>query len=307
VVGEVGSGKTMLCRMLETRLPPRVELVYLANPSLPPEQVLHAIAFEMKLAVAAGTPRVEVLQKIYEALLEKHAAGRQVVVFVEEAQAMPLATLEEIRLLSNLETSRHKLLQMVLFGQPELDANLSAPGIRQLKERITQHFHLSPFKPGDIRAYLMHRLRTAGYKGPDVFGHGALRLLAGASKGLVRRINILADKALLAAYAENTHLVRPRHMLAAIQDSTFNEGRPLRIWGAHPALWAAAGTLSLALAGLFAVDLWRHPAPPAAGSGAVQQTAGLPAPQPETAGLEPGAAVLTIRNPSLSYTPRGLP
>ncbi|MGV3590436.1 MAG: ExeA family protein, partial [Gammaproteobacteria bacterium] len=124
VVGEVGSGKTMLCRMLEERLPPSIEIVYLANPNLTARDIVYAIAFELKLEVDSGTDRLLVMQKLQNYLLQKHAAGGSVVVFIEEAQGMPLETLEEIRLLSNLETHRHKLMQIVLFGQPELERKL---------------------------------------------------------------------------------------------------------------------------------------------------------------------------------------
>ncbi|HEX6005884.1 MAG TPA: AAA family ATPase, partial [Burkholderiales bacterium] len=137
VTGEVGSGKTMLCNMLQARLPAAVETVYIAHPNVTPEEIVHSIAFELQLAVERRAPRVEVMHHLQEHLLRRHAEGRRVVMFVEEAQGMPLATLEEIRLLSNLETREDKLLQIVLFGQPELDENLRTPGIRQLQERIT--------------------------------------------------------------------------------------------------------------------------------------------------------------------------
>jgi type II secretory pathway predicted ATPase ExeA len=144
VVGEVGSGKTMLCRMLQTILPDRIESIYLANPSVAPEDVLHAIAFELQLKLPKNADRLKVMQVLQNHLLARHAAGKQVVIFVEEAQGMPLATLEEIRLLSNLETKHDKLLQIVLFGQPELDENLNQSNIRQLRERITHSFNLMP-------------------------------------------------------------------------------------------------------------------------------------------------------------------
>ena len=124
VVGEVGSGKTMLCRMLEVRLSSDVDVIYVANPSLSPDNILHLIAHELHLDVSDEMSKVSVMQKIQSHLLEKHAANRQVVLFVEEAQSMPIETLEEIRLLSNLETDENKLLKMVLFGLPELDEKL---------------------------------------------------------------------------------------------------------------------------------------------------------------------------------------
>lgn len=219
VVGEVGSGKTMLCRMLEQRLPSNVEIVYLANPSVSPDMILHAIAFELHLPVNSQSNRLEVMQILQKNLLEKYAANKQVVVFVEEAQSMPLATLEEIRLLSNLETAKHKLLQMVLFGQPELDENLAAVHIRQLKERITHSFYLSALNREEIKEYLHFRMYAVGYRGPAVFTAAAVKALTYFSAGLMRRINILADKALLAAFAENQHYVTKQHVRRAARDS----------------------------------------------------------------------------------------
>jgi len=221
VVGEVGSGKTMICRMLQTILPEKIESIYLANPSVAPEDVLHAIAFELQLKVPKNADRLKVMQLLQAHLLNRHAEGRQVVIFVEEAQGMPLGTLEEIRLLSNLETKQDKLLQIVLFGQPELDTNLSETHIRQLRERITHSFHLEPLGTRDIREYLILRLRAAGYHGPHLFSEAAIKKLSASAEGLARRVNILADKSLLAAYADNVYQVTPKHVKAAIQDSEF--------------------------------------------------------------------------------------
>lgn len=221
VVGEVGSGKTMLCRMLQTLLPDQVESVYLANPSVAPEEVLHAIAFELQLELPPDADRLRVMQALQQYLLERHAAGKRVVVFVEEAQGMPLGTLEQIRLLSNLETRQDKLLQIVLFGQPELDENLNATQIRQLRERITHSFDLGPLTRQEVADYLIFRLRTAGYYGPQLFSKAAIGMIFKASAGLVRRINILADKALLATFSDNAYQVTPKQVRAAIRDSEF--------------------------------------------------------------------------------------
>ncbi|PKO44600.1 MAG: general secretion pathway protein [Betaproteobacteria bacterium HGW-Betaproteobacteria-22] len=222
VVGEVGSGKTMLCRMLQTILPEKIESIYLANPSVAPEDVLHAIAFELQLKLPKNADRLRVMQELQAHLLKRHAEGRQVVIFVEEAQGMPLATLEEIRLLSNLETKQDKLLQIVLFGQPELDVNLNQEHIRQLRERITHRFNLGPLQTSEVGDYLIFRLRAAGYHGPHLFSNAAIKTLSNAAQGLVRRVNILADKALLAAFADNVYQVTPKHVKAAIQDSEFD-------------------------------------------------------------------------------------
>jgi MSHA biogenesis protein MshM len=146
--------------------------------------------------------------------------------FIEESQSMPIATLEEIRLLSNLETAHSKLLQIVLFGQPELEDNLRQPQIRQLRDRITHSFRLSPLKHDEIRDYLNFRMRAAGYRGPDLFSRALIKTIAKASDGLTRRINLLADKALLAAFAENTHTIGLKHVKAAVRDSEFSNYEP---------------------------------------------------------------------------------
>lgn len=221
VTGEVGSGKTMLCRMLQTRLPETVETIYLANPSVSPEEILHAIAFELQLPVSKDASRIEVMHILNDYLLDQHAQGRQVVLFVEESQSMPVATLEEVRLLSNLETSQHKLLQIVLFGQPELDDILRRPEIRQLRERITHSFSLLPFTVADVRPYLAFRLQAAGYRGPDLFDGRVVDQISRISAGLTRRVNIITDKALLAAFADGTHNVSLKHVKAAVRDSEF--------------------------------------------------------------------------------------
>lgn len=223
VTGEVGSGKTMLCRVLQTRLAKNVETVYLANPSVSPDEILHAIAFELQLPIAKDAGRLEVKHALNAYLLERHSQQRQVVVFVEESQGMPIPTLEEIRLLSNLETQQHKLLQIVLFGQPELDENLRQPQIRQLRERITHSFTLLPLDKDDVKAYLTFRLQAAGYHGPDLFSRRVIAYVTRASGGLTRRVNLIADKALLAAFAEGTHNVILGHVRAAVRDSEFSD------------------------------------------------------------------------------------
>jgi len=280
VTGEVGSGKTMLCRMLETSLPDTIETVYLANPSVAPGEILHAIAFDLHLEISPQAGRLQVLQQLQDYLVKRHAESKQVVIFVEEAQATPIATLEEIRLLSNLETQHHKLLQIVLFGQPELDEILADPDIRQIKERITHSFRLDPLNTTDIRAYLNFRMRQAGYKGPDVFSVGAVREIARASLGLTRRINIIADKALLAAYTEQTHDISARHVLAAAKDAEFIDFVPRKPWGMG---LGALGLLALGIGIGMAFSAWFKQSPsmplaPAAPQAAPLAPAPLPAP-----------------------------
>lgn len=223
VVGEVGSGKTMLCRMLETRLPRHVKIVYLSNPSLSPDNILQAIAYELNIAVAPDSNKLEVMQKLQNYLLKQHSENNQTVVFIEEAQGMPLATLEEIRLLSNLETESSKLMQLVLFGQPELDQNLAERSIRQLRERITHNFVLEPLEVNEVFEYLNFRMWVSGFRGPELFSKRVAKKITQYSKGLIRRINILADKTLLASYADGTRTITPKHVNTAAEDSQFKK------------------------------------------------------------------------------------
>jgi type II secretory pathway predicted ATPase ExeA/septal ring-binding cell division protein DamX len=244
VTGEVGSGKTMLCRVLVERLPKSVETIYLANPSLSRDEILHVIAADLQIE-SRGERVTILLRALQEKLIKLYAAGRRVVVLIDEAHAMPLETLEEIRLLSNLESNRHKLLQIVLFGQPELDEHLGLPNMRQLKERITHSFKLEPLVRSDIDSYVDFRMRAAGYRGPNVFAPAAMKRIARTSEGLTRRINILADKSLLAAFADGVHQVTAKHARAAVRDSEFanSAGWPMKWWllGAGLAAGLAAG------------------------------------------------------------------
>jgi MSHA biogenesis protein MshM len=240
--GEVGSGKTMLCRMLMERLPPEVETIYLATPSLARDEILHAIADDLELKLSER--RSIALRELQAHLIKLYAAGRRVVILIDEAHVMPEDTLEQVRLLSNLESSRHKLLQIVLFGQPELDATLAKPSLRQLRDRITHGFRMRPLAAAEVAKYLAFRMRAAGYRGPDVFAPRAANRIARASGGLTRRINILADKSLLAAYSEAAHAITERHAKAAVADSEFAAAAGQRAW--RP-LGLAVGGLALGL------------------------------------------------------------
>ena len=235
VVGEVGSGKTMLCRMLQLELPEEVEIIYIGNPSVSPEDILFVIANELHFDIARDASKHEVVTMLQNYLLKKHVEDKQVVLFVEEAQSMPLETLEEIRLLSNLETDQHKLLQIILFGQPELDDNLANNSIRQLRERITHDFNLKPLTAEEIHKYLNFRMREVGYTGPELISPKLSAKMAVYSAGLLRRINILADKMMLSAFADGTHTLTQKHLMAAVKDSGFstlggNKGVSRKFW-----------------------------------------------------------------------------
>jgi MSHA biogenesis protein MshM len=255
--GEVGSGKTMLCRVLMERLPAHVETIYLATPSLARDEILLAIADDLDLKLS-DTRMTVVLRELQECLIRLYAAGRRVVILVDEAHVMPEETLEQVRLLSNLESNRHKLLQIVLFGQPELDATLAKPSLRQLRDRVTNSFRMRPLSQPEVAKYLSFRMRAAGYRGPEVFSPRAIALVSRASQGLTRRINILADKSLLAAYSQNAHAIGDRQVRAAIADAEFAAVRKPQ----RPAFaYAVASALAVGLAAGLAIQ-WGVSIPP---------------------------------------------
>lgn len=219
VSGEVGTGKTMLARVLIGRLPPHLRAIYLADPLMNRGELLAVLADELGCADTAGDSAHRMLRAVQQALVAEFSAGRQIVLLIDEAHAMPADTLEQIRLLSNLESERHKLIKIALFGQPELDALLDRPEMRQLKDRITQHFRLDPLAPDDVATYIDFRMRAAGYRGPAVFERAATARIARDSGGLTRRINVLADKALLAAFARSAHAVTLADAQRAVADT----------------------------------------------------------------------------------------
>jgi MSHA biogenesis protein MshM len=290
VSGEVGSGKTMLCRVLMERLPNDVATIYLATPSLARDEILHAIADDLELRLSPERRSVA-LRELQEHLIQLYGAGRRVVILIDEAHVMPEDTLEQVRLLSNLESNRHKLLQIVLFGQPELDETLAKASLRQLRDRITHGFRMRPLGVADVAKYLSFRMRAAGYRGPEVFTPRAVTLIARASGGLTRRINILADKSLLAAYTENTHAITERQVRAAIADSEFAAPRKSLRPFLYVAGAAAAGVAIGAALPWFVsreqakpsavVPVVQAPAPAPVEKEPLSKEAGEPEPQPE--------------------------
>jgi type II secretory pathway predicted ATPase ExeA/septal ring-binding cell division protein DamX len=304
VSGEVGSGKTMLCRMLAESLPEHVDTIYLANPLLSRDEIIYALADELQLTLAAERPGA-LLGALQAHLIERHAAGRHVVALIDEAHAMPPDTLEQIRLLSNLETSRDKLLQIVVVGQPELDEMLARADMRQLRDRITHSFRLEPLVRDDVAEYIDFRMRAAGYRGPTVFSPAAIRRLAKASLGLTRRINILADKSLLAAFAANSHQVTAEHVKAAVRDTDApSPGRS----GAGRWRWAVAATVLLGLLAA-AGQWWRvsHPGSVATRADAVLATADAPPPTPAPSPPAPSQPATAAEKPAQPAAPAGAP
>lgn len=225
VVGEVGSGKTTLCRMLPLRSTGPIDWIYLPHPVLEPDQILLAIANELGVKTDTLDGKVATTKAIYDELLWRYGRGRRVVTLVEEAQAIPIPSLEELRLLSNIETDDHKLIQIVLFGQPELDDTLSETHIRQFSDRITHHFNLRPLDVENMQSYLNFRMRQSGYCGPDIFTAEASRLITMYAAGLVRRANIIADKILLGVYAHDRREILKSDVKHAASESQLTSKR----------------------------------------------------------------------------------
>ena len=230
VVGEVGCGKTVLCRQLLNTLQDDFVTAYIPNPDMGPDDLLMALCTELGLGGNHYMGRHQVLAALQNCLLSHNGAGRSVLVCIDEAQAMPLRTLESIRLLSNLETEKRKLLQLVLLGQPELDVKLARPEIRQLLQRITFSEYLGPMPAHHVPIYLEHRLATAGLSETTdikVFEPGAAKALGELSGGVPRMLNILAHKCLMLAYGENAHRVTKKHVQMAAADTPgVKRGKP---------------------------------------------------------------------------------
>lgn len=219
ITGEVGTGKTLLCRKFLASLGGDFATAYIPNPYLEPRTLLMAVAEDLKISMDAETDQHHLLRTMTLGLLNYARNGKRVVLCLDEAQAMPLETMEALRLLTNLETEKRKLLQIVLFGQPELDEKLDQASIRQLKQRISFHYRLGELSRNELDAYVSHRLAIAGYVGDKLFAPRALRLLYQASGGVPRLVNILAHKALLLTYGQGGALVEARHVQAAVADT----------------------------------------------------------------------------------------
>ncbi len=219
IVGEVGTGKTLLCRILLSKLGPEFVTAYIPNPYLSPEELKSFIAQEIGVTIEKGMPAHEVLSCIYRRLMQLARSGKQVVLIVDEAQAMPRETIESLRLLTNLETEKRKLLQVVMLGQPELDQLLARPDLRQLKQRVVFAERLSPFSRKGVKDYIKHRIASAGCENNRLFSSASLSLLYYGSGGIPRLINVLAHKALICAYGRGSHRVSAWHVARAIADT----------------------------------------------------------------------------------------
>lgn len=218
VVGEIGTGKTLLCRNFLAELGPEWKAAYLPNPQIEPRAFLREVADD--LGTAAGEPEAaHVVKRLHRRLLDLARNGRKVVLCIDEAQTMPRLTLESLRLLSNLETEKRKLLHIVLFGQPELDEMLAAHAVRQLRQRIAFHHQLRRLDANEVGDYVEQRLRIAGHSGEPIFAAAAIKALQQHAGGTPRLLNVLAHKSLLAAFGEGQPQVAARHVKTAARDT----------------------------------------------------------------------------------------
>lgn len=217
VTGEVGTGKTLICRKLLNELGDNYVIAYLPNPYLTPNEIRVAVASE--LSVDTSLDQHQLTEALNHRLIALSAEDKQVVLLIDEAQMLPHETLEALRLISNLETETKKLMQVVLFGQPELDVRLKQDNLRQLRQRITFSYQLRPLLVNETSSYVEHRLTVSGYRGAPLFEAKALHLLHQASGGIPRLINVLAHKCLMLSYGQNVRNISAKLVKLAITDT----------------------------------------------------------------------------------------
>lgn len=246
ITGEVGTGKTLLCRQLIKVLGAQYKVAYVLNPYRQPLSLFMELCAELnaQIDLDATPDEYKILDALIARVIQLNQQGLQVLICLDEVQAMPIETMEALRLITNLETNKRKLIQVIIFGQPELDERLNHPSIRQLKQRITFQHHLRPMEVDQLGRYLRHRLRVAGHPDGELFSPGAIKALASASRCVPRLVNILASKALLSAFGEKRSVVNRRDVVLAARD-TESARAPRRIsWRA----WGLLLALLLALA-----------------------------------------------------------
>lgn len=205
LTGDVGTGKTTVCRCLIQQLPETTDVALILNPRMTIDDLLKTICEELKIEIDEESPSIKAyVDGLNQYLLQAHSKGRITAVIIDEAQNLDVDVLEQLRLLTNLETDTRKLLQIVLIGQPELQGILNNPHLQQISQRITTRYHLEPLRQGDVEIYVQHRMVIAGLpEHVSIFSKDALKFVAKKTKGIPRLINIICDRAMLGAYAEN--------------------------------------------------------------------------------------------------------
>ena len=275
LTGDVGAGKTTVCRCFLEKVPPHCRVAYVFNPRLTALELLETVCDEFGVPHPPSNPGAPTVKDCIDPLnaflLRSHAEGRTTVLVIDEAQNLAPEVLEQLRLLTNLETAECKLLQIVLIGQPELRAMLDHPRLQQLSQRVIARYHLGALNPTETRTYIFHRLALAGWQGRSPFGHRALARIHALTGGIPRRINVLCDRALLGAYAAGRHEAS-EEMVGQAAREVFSQTASVP---AHPAAWHAGWLVAagaLAGAALMAALLWgwgHWPVGKAAASGAV--------------------------------------
>ncbi|PTT21031.1 peptidoglycan-binding protein [Acidovorax sp. HMWF029] len=278
LTGEVGAGKTTVCRCFLEQIPAHCNVAYIFNPKLTVRELLRSICDEFgvphKPTVPGGVETVkDYIDPLNASLLAAHAAGRNTVLIIDEAQNLSANVLEQLRLLTNLETSERKLLQIILIGQPELRTMVASPALEQLAQRVIARFHLDALSPRETQQYIAHRLAVAGLQGPAPFSQRAIARVHALSRGVPRRINLLCDRAMLGAYAAGVREVSATIVNRAAREvfdapasaAAARQGQPLLPRWAVAALGAVAGA-ALVAAGGWALGAWSPLAPRGAGA-----------------------------------------
>lgn len=247
VTGEVGTGKTLICRKLLNELDKNFVSAYIPNPYLSPIELRKAVASELNVELSDGGDQQEFSQRIQKRLIEIRKSKRSAVLIIDEAQALPDESIEALRLMTNLETESQKLMQVVLFGQPELNQKIAQPELRQLRQRITFSYNLQQMDTDQIYQYVRHRLKVAGHSGKEVFSKPVCRALKIASRGTPRVVNILSHKALMLAFGEGITTVTEKHIQYAAKDTEAAFAIPKPRWLNWLIPGSAAALIALSL------------------------------------------------------------